>query len=218
MIANNIYRIGISGPIGSGKSTLARKLIEKSTVGNIHLIPFAYGVKKLASFEFEPDRANKMVKFLMQNGVDKYAALVATSCIVMYMQNNPSTEGIKNRHLLQYIGHDVGRVLLGDDIWVHIATNYAHELVDTTKPAIIIADDVRYQNEVNCSHLHIQLVPDKTGVYSQRVNNLMKQYGADYVFNSHASEQSVLTDGDVVLPTDYDDALLSGLIDQVLCK
>lgn len=218
MITNNIYRIGISGPIGSGKSTLAHKLIKNSTLGDIHLVPFAYGVKKLASFEFEPDRANKMVKFLVQNGVDKYTALSVTSFIVVYMQNNPSTKGVKNRQLLQYIGHDVGRVLLGEDIWVQIATNYAYETINTTKSAIIVADDVRYQNEVDCSHLHIQLVPDKTGVYSQRVNNLIKQYGADYVFNSHASEQAVLTDGDVVLPTDYNDALLFDLIDRVLCK
>lgn len=59
----------------------------------------------------------------------------------------------KGRRLLQLLGTDVGRKCIDEDLWINKWCNLIEsdcESVDTDY--YIIADDVRFRNELNCIH------------------------------------------------------------------
>ncbi len=118
--------IGIAGPMGSGKTTTARMICKSlSGIKLPMIIPFAYPLKKVAE--------------------------------------DLGWDGVKDergRKLLQQVGTEVGRAY-DPELWV---TKWAETLGDITRfvpdevksifsqdggPVVVIADDVRFQNEAD---------------------------------------------------------------------
>lgn len=192
-----MIHIGISGAIGSGKSTLAKQLVEHFD-GSI--IPFAYGVKQLAALETVDNRLQQMTQLLISYGATYTAAYISASMIDGYMAKYPSTPGIKNRRLLQFIGTEAGRDTIHPDIWIQAA----HTRIANGAYPIIVSDDLRFDNEASVVDIHIGIVP--TQCYEARKAGL----DTEYVFSDHASEHSLTVEPDILIPACWsDDDLIS---------
>lgn len=112
-----IHLIGITGKMGSGKTTVANILANKP--GNIEILPFSKPLKDIA-----------------------------------YQMGWDGQKDIKGRRLLQLLGTECGRECISQDIWVKkwIAVAYpkakvSHTFGRSAYNNIIIADDVRFDNE-----------------------------------------------------------------------
>src|SRR5688572_30898718 len=112
-----MIHVGISGPIGAGKSTLAQQL---SDFFPSAIIPFAYGVKQIAALELQDNRLQAITDMLVSYGAIYTHAYIAASMIDGYMTKYPSTPGVKNRRLLQFIGAEAGRQTIHPDLWIAV--------------------------------------------------------------------------------------------------
>ena len=120
--------IGIQGAMGSGKSTIRKYLQEKHRV---HWVPMSGALKR---------------------------ALVAMGADTDDIYNparknepNPLFCGRTNRYVMQTIGTEWGRELMGPDIWVNCAKKEVQScLLDDLAQdglTIVVFDDIRFPNE-----------------------------------------------------------------------
>lgn len=197
-----MIHIGISGPIAAGKSTLAQQLEQHF---NARIIPFAYGVKQLASYELFADRLHIMTQRLVQYGATYPVAFTAASMIDGFMNKYPSQVDRKNRRLLQFIGVEAGRNTIHPDIWI--------DVVQARKPLaysagydVVISDDLRFDNEAAAVDIHIGIVADDC--YAERKQKL----DAQYTFSNHPSEQSLTAEPDIIIPACWTEQDLANVI------
>ena len=115
--------IGITGYIGSGKTLLADALCSKH---NFTKVKMAYPIKKMLSSVglsySHLEGANKEIETeLLCNKTPRFA--------------------------MQTLGTEWGRKIMGDNIWVNLWSTKANELTSMNQG--VVADDVRFLNEVN---------------------------------------------------------------------
>lgn len=123
--------IGLCGLAGSGKSTAARHLADAH--GYV-LLPFAKPLKAMA-------RAFGLTQREMAG--DLKEAPCEALC------------GKTPRQFMQWLGTEFGRQMIGQDVWIEAwrrGVGEAHidaiaDLGDPTAQALIVSDDVRFENE-----------------------------------------------------------------------
>ena len=57
---------------------------------------------------------------------------------------------VKGRRLLQLIGTECGRECIDDNVWVDKWLNNYHRYIEVNPNLILLVDDVRFENELNC--------------------------------------------------------------------
>ena len=145
--------IGICGAAGSGKSTVARLLVEEH---DFTRKPFAFRLKSMLSALGVP--ANILDGTPEQKN-ESWAAL----------------DGKTPRHAMQTLGTEWGRDCMGKDFWVNL---WARDYVSLPNTTRIVADDVRFPNEVS-------RIRELGGIVVRIVRP-----GAEKVAADHASEKS----------------------------
>jgi hypothetical protein len=122
----NTILIGITGRMESGKSSAASALVDR---GDFQVVSFAMPLKEMAAT-------------LLMSGFG-YSRLV-----VDYHLGNKNKAlpyvGVTMRHLLQTLGTDWGRNMIGPDLWVRSARERVVNLHKTTH---VVVDDVRFEDE-----------------------------------------------------------------------
>jgi energy-coupling factor transporter ATP-binding protein EcfA2 len=182
--------IGISGPIGSGKSTLARGLVDLLELTSMRgaVIPFASGLKEIATWYKDTDRAAKAMEYFRSLGYSKDKAYNAMRVLEYAFTEYPVVAGSKPRRLLQAIGTEVGRDTLGTDVWIKDVHKRIHDL--RNKPHLVFHDDMRFLNEREAVDIHVAIVlttPLDTAVYEARKSLLPPEY----FYSNHASEKEL---------------------------
>lgn len=128
--------IGLSGKMGVGKSTALNILKDDFFPLNVQVVKFAQPL------------------YDMQEMIYRRISAV---------HPRPSAF-IKDRVLLQWLGTDWGRGMISEDIWVDLWKHEALTLLN--KGAIVVCDDVRYDNEAelikNLGGFTIQLTSNTT--------------------------------------------------------
>lgn len=206
-----MLHIGISGPIASGKSTLAKQLSQRATDFGYaaHIVPFASGIRELVALEsFSGGRVPVIASMIAGWGWDNTKAHLAAIMIDEYMTQYPSTPGVKNRRLLQYIGTEVGREFIHTDFWIYrtqqLIRQYNSGIID-----FAFSDDVRFDNEALAVDVHIQIQ-----VYGERercYHDRRVQFGGEYTFSNHKSEMSLTLPPLLTIPVCFTDAEVNDL-------
>ena len=113
--------IGIVGVAGSGKTIVARHLVEQA---GYHRLSFAAPLKRMlrAGFGLTDDQIDGHLK----------------------MTSDPHLNGRSPRYLMQTLGTEWGRRIVGPDVWASV---WAREASTVSGP--IVADDVRFANEAD---------------------------------------------------------------------
>lgn len=116
--------VGLCGPEGAGKTTAARELIRHFEAD---IVPFAAPLKKM----------------LLALGVPHNHLYGSPAEKAMPL---PMLEGKSARHAMQALGTEFGRDMIGRDFWANI---WLRQIKSEDYDAdMIIADDVRFENEV----------------------------------------------------------------------
>lgn len=145
------YLVGLSGPKGVGKTTtktiLMLDIIQKEySVGSVS---FAEPVYNIVS-----EITGESVEWLKENKTSTW--------------HNGFLAGWTPRRLLQYVGADLFRNNLSQNIWVDIALNKAKKsLLD-----IAIFDDCRFENEVAQLDLTIELQRAGVGYTGEHLSEM----------------------------------------------
>jgi hypothetical protein len=115
--------IGLTGLAGSGKSTVAMILEDEF---GYERIPFAEPIKKMA-------RAFGLSHQEMSTDKEKPSELLC---------------GRSPRQFMQWLGTDLGRNMIGKDVWTRAWKRSVDNIeIDTFGPLLIVADDVRFPDE-----------------------------------------------------------------------
>jgi len=163
--------IGLAGCSEVGKTTLANLLATPRSV----IVPFAAPIKTmLQALGVDPEQKEKTLRIL---------------------------QGRTTRYALQTLGTEWGRKCIGLNVWAYIWDETVHALFNSDPPPdLIIADDVRFLNEISVIRGY-----DGVVVYVER---------PDLFASSHASETSVEgKDCDWVLSNDGSLDQLKGKVD-----
>lgn len=157
--------IGLAGTAGSGKDTAANFLVERH--GFVR-VAFADAVRdaalalnpwvRWADDRWSPPHIDRLADIIRVDGWDK-----------------AKREKTEVRRLLQVIGTEVGREILGPDVWVIIAAQKINALGPNAK---VVITDVRFPNEVGFVRAHKGVIAQVT-----RPNN------PDAIAATHASEK-----------------------------
>lgn len=116
--------VGLCGPEGAGKSTAAAAL--RSHFASVEVIPFARPLKRmLEALGVPPEN--------LYGSPDQKTAAV------------PLLNNFSARVAMQTLGTEWGRRHIGPDIWVRAWRGE----VERSKARVIVADDVRFPNEVD---------------------------------------------------------------------
>jgi hypothetical protein len=114
--------IALTGPKGVGKTTFAKKVqSETKVLGTIEILSFAGPLKAMLRTLLPPEAYTPEGKEDLRYGL----------C------------GKTPRHLMQTLGTEWGRNLIGEDVWVEAVRNQ----ILTSDADTIIIDDLRFQNE-----------------------------------------------------------------------
>lgn len=197
--------IGFSGPIGSGK-TYGARLLQKEIerfgwFSNV--VSFASIIKIIAERVGNPAytddvKYERMFEFL-SDFIFHPQLSNAIRGMIEAGNEYPSTKGVKNRRLLQLIGTEYGRDMLGEDVWVD-ALKAAIARADLGKRNAWIVDDVRFDNEARALDYHIHIKIAHPTLYRLRLQEL----GNEYVFSDHASERSLTHTPHIILDNDFE--------------
>lgn len=143
----------MTGPKGVGKSTLAAMMSENEAIPNpIEILSFATPLKRMAASILPPEAFTPEGKEDPKFGI----------C------------GKTPRHILQTLGTDWGRMMVGSNIWVEAMRN---RILASDAPVVII-DDLRFENEW-------ALVKELGGIVIR-----LERKGIAYT-GEHASEQPI---------------------------
>jgi len=185
-----MLHIGVSGPIGVGKSTFAQTFktvvedVSKDEYGeggyNVQIMPFATGIRQIISFEGNPFRKIAIASLLQRWGYDAEVALHLVDLIECAMQEYPSVVGQKNRRLMQVIGTEIGRNVMGESIWIDYVKRFSNPYTD-----FLVSDDLRFDNEAAAVDIHVAIVPN--AFYEQT----RAQLSNEYTFSDHESEHGL---------------------------
>lgn len=203
-----MIHIGISGPIAVGKSTLSQGLVDVLAVmgKTAVVIPFASGLKYLASLRRSPDALVLCFDYMRDLGYDEDCALRASLRLLQAFYLYPATNE-KPRKLYQYIGTELGRNTVSSNIWIHDVQKRIRTLPNT--PDVVISDDLRFENESRAVDFHIALTVNTQygqDIYAARI----KKYSPDYIHSDHVSEQNahILKPPHFTLEIDYTVSML----------
>lgn len=119
--------IGISGYAGAGKSEAAKILWKKADLEDekVVILKFASGLKNmLASLGLTRDEIEGSLK-------EKPRTLLS---------------GKTPRFAMQTLGTEWGRKIMGEDFWVNLWIEKAHDYLE--EGYVVIVDDVRFDNEL----------------------------------------------------------------------
>lgn len=197
-----MIHVGISGPIAAGKSTLAKELqiLARNEGYGAEIVSFATGVRELVALEYVPYRRGIIQQKLYGWGLSLELAQQGAYAVDMAMTEYPSNPDVKNRRLLQIIGTEIGRQLLGKDIWITRTQQLirGYEAID-----FAFSDDLRFDNEAVAVDVHVAITIDgqrEAQIYLDRVSKLSN----GYVRNDHPSEQSLTLPALFTIPIAFD--------------
>lgn len=201
--------MGISGPIAAGKSTLAKQLQHAAMEHGYAaiIIPFATGVKELAALESVPNRINVITNKLFDWGYDYNLSRRAATLIDYFMSRYPSQPGVKNRRLLQSIGTEVGREVLGEDTWI----KRTQQLMRADMFDFVFSDDLRFDNEALAVDVHVAIDTTNNPAYLER----LQQLGAEYTYSNHVSETSLTLPPLFIIPAMFTPDQVYALFDKL---
>lgn len=202
-----MIHVGISGAIASGKTTLAESLAKLATDQDYktQIVGFATGVKELAAIMDIQALRDKIQSW----GHSAYKSREAAYMIANAQQLLPTTPGIKNRKLLQFIGSQVGRGYLGLDTWIRHTNDLIMPDVD-----FVFTDDVRFDNEAQSvdAHVGITVQGDTSFIlYEKRV----KEAGYEYTYADHDSERSLTLSPRFIIPIGFNQAHVRTLFELI---
>ena len=114
--------IALTGPKGVGKTTFAKRIQQESKVlGAVEVLSFAGPLKSMLRGLLRPEAYTPEGK---EN--PKYGFCGKTP-----------------RHMMQTLGTDWGRKLIGEDVWVEIVRGQ----IDASDADTVLIDDLRFENE-----------------------------------------------------------------------
>lgn len=205
--------IGFSGPIHSGKSYGARLLkqeIEKFGK-SCTTMSFATLLKKIAEIAgditLDDNERIQKLAFIGFFIPSPYLG-VAIEQMVEYGNLYPNITGEKNRRLLQSIGTECGRNILGETVWVDAALR----IIENSKHEVHIFDDVRFNNEAAILDYHIQIKITRPTHYRLRLQDV----GYEYVFSDHASERSLTQTPNIVIDNDFSQQTIRTIAENII--
>lgn len=211
-----MFWIGISGPIASGKSTLAKALCEylQELDVQVSIIPLARAVRDVAALEVYDENKRTRALFDLFNswGYNSSIATSAVNATNSAFKTYPSVVGQKNRRLLQTIGIEVGRMILGEDVWIKRMLNAGKDF------DIVISDDLRFDNEASVADCHVGI--DVTVDESFYRNNLQQisANNKEYGFSDHISERSLTKKPDILVPVGFSENHIADVVRHVNLK
>lgn len=141
------YIVGFTGTAGSGKDTAAEILVKKGWVR----FGFADVLKNFCASKLSLDPNLFFDVELKDKRFDTLFSLTRRKTLEMITTLGGSTKDLANiptikvfdtpREILQYIGTDIGRKLIGENVWV----DYFQKM---NKPEKVVVTDIRFPNEV----------------------------------------------------------------------
>ena len=164
--------IGFSGSMGSGKST-AIDALRAHGIGAVAIAKFAAPL------------------YQIQQMVYRVISPVYT----------PPADFVKDRRLLQLIGFEWGREIIGPSLWVDLWTKAVTLYAQRDPDLIIACDDIRFDNEVDAVHaldgvvVHIQshrgaeAVVVGTGSTDHASEDGVSMEKVDYVVENNGTEE-----------------------------
>lgn len=136
---SKIMLVGITGKATAGKDTLATAISDnlkmtllagdESPVRHVVIRPLAASLKAGASVMLGIGLSNFYDQELKEKPLEAFE-----------FKATP-------REILQYLGTECMRTLLGQNVWIHALENAYSDLAVSVWPAIVIVPDVRFQNE-----------------------------------------------------------------------
>jgi hypothetical protein len=208
-----MFWIGISGPIASGKSTLSQALhvyLQRYNV-RVAIIPLARAVRDVAGLETceEGQRIVALFDLFRSWEYPLSSARAASWAADAAFKTYPSVPGRKNRRLLQTLGIEIGRNILGMDVWIK------RVFIAGQDYNIVISDDLRFDNEADIADLHINIdITANEGFYRVNLEQLSvsnEQYG----FANHVSEHSLTRRPDFVIPAGFSQAEIASVMNYI---
>ena len=185
-ISPNIFYVGITGAARSGKDSLAM-LIEK-TLGkeyDVVSLSLAAPLKRMAMCLFdEVGWPNDKGSIVYLGGLEAVRA--------PDLKENPdNTIGVSPRRVLQTLGTDWGRTVLGDDVWLTLLKSRALAMeipqsnplrTHSDKPLIVLVPDCRFNNEAEAMDLVYSIRRDE----KQEVEAHVSEAGVSaYLISKH---------------------------------
>lgn len=149
-MANKV--IGIAGPKGSGKTTLANYIAHREhALGPVTLVAFADPLKEFLRDAFglsaahlwgSEEQKNELSPILWSN-----FPKVGPMCVPGFLGSNVNKQ-MTYREVMQYFGTDIMRSI-DPDCWVRL---WEKRIAKIT--GIVVAHDVRFDNEAEAIHRH----------------------------------------------------------------
>jgi len=169
------FILGLNGDAGSGKDTAAEYLVEW------------YGFKRIGFADAVKDIALAIDPIICKIEFDPFY-LHLSSLVQGIGWDHAKRSMPEVRRLLQNIGTEAGRQVLGENVWVDIVKR---KIDESNCPAIVITD-LRFPNEAS-------FVADQGGI----VVRIERPENPHAIAKTHASEQFV-PDADFIITNEND--------------